>query len=74
MSKIKTQHGDLTEKQWKLVVVEKLIVIEKLLIKVAEVSAWSDDYKKTIAQMERQREVYELNCYKRKKEKEKANA
>ena len=74
MSKVKTQYGDLTEKQWKVVVVEKLVAIEKLLIKVAEMSAWSDDYKKAVAQMERQKEVYKLNCYKLKRKKEKANA
>lgn len=61
MSKVKTQYGDLTEKQWKLVVVEKLIAIEKLLIKVAEVSAWPDKTKEAVMQYEAQRQKWELD-------------
>lgn len=60
MSKVKTQYGDLTEKQWKLVVVEKLIAIEKLLIKVAYASGIIDATKEAVMRYEQERKMYEL--------------
>jgi len=66
MTKIKTQYGDLTEKQWRLVVVEKLIAIEELL-KAAELCGWSLETRQAIMRLECERRMYEI-----KKEKEKA--
>lgn len=74
MSKVKTQYGDLTEKQWKLVVVEKLITIEKLLLKVADVSSWPDEYKQTVMRIQQQRHKYELNRLQEEQEKKEQEA